>query len=111
MNLKQLKSYMDFNHAEFLKGKTTVLISIKFDDKKSELKGEMVILKDDTGANEYAKIGFHIPNKSALDLSKYELKKPYKFVGIEKCSVYGDFSDNLSITCKDIVLDGPISKN
>lgn len=99
-NLKGLNGFLNFNLPAFLEGKTLVLNSIKFDSKNNVVKGELVIVEDSTTDNQYGKVGFKLNDSKPEDVNKYQLKNAYTFAGVDKVSVYGDFRDNLSITCK-----------
>lgn len=103
MNIKNTNKYMSFAYDDFMSGKVTCLNTIKWDEKNNLLKGELVILYDPTGENDYAKIGFKLEGKTKADLSNYLLKKKYCLKDVTKVSVYGDFRDNLSVTAKELV--------
>ena len=105
MNLKRLRDYMTFDWNAFLATKRMVLNAIKFDEKSKMIKGEMVIIDDQSDEdNTFGKINFKIvTEQKTVNLTKYILKKPYHFSGIEKATVWGDMQDNLTIICKDLV--------
>lgn len=105
MNLRNIKKYQDFNYEEFLKGKKLLLNEIKFDVKNKLVKGELIIIEDITGENQYGKINFKLENGKEEDVTKYQLRQLYRLNGITKASIYGDFGDNLSIVCKGLVKD------
>ncbi len=105
MNLKKLNSYNEFKYNEFLQGKKLVLNAIKFDDKTSTIKGELVITEDPTKENLYGKINFKIEEKLINDVNKYEVGNSYKISGISKAVIWGDMKDSLSITCKELAKD------
>lgn len=103
MNLKKLNSFLVFDHEDFLKPLKLYLNSLKYDKDSKTLKGEMVIVEDNSGNdNRFGKIGFKIENAMPEDINKYQLGCLYDFLGIKKASVYGDFRDNLSITCEGL---------
>lgn len=105
MNLKKLSSYQEFNHVKFFEGKKLVLADIKYDDEKELVKGTLAIIEDSENENLFAKVNFRLIGKSKDSIKNYSLGAPYKISGIEKCSVYGQYSDNLSIICKELLND------
>lgn len=103
MNLKKLNAFLVFDYEGFLEPLKLLLISLKYDEDKELLKGEMVIVEDASEIdNRFGRINFKIENAMPEDINKYELKCLYDFDGITKASVYGDFRDKLSITCKGL---------
>ena len=105
MNLKKLNSFTEFKYQEFLNGKKLVLNAIKYDDKASCIKGELVIVEDPSTDNLYGKVNFKMEEKLMSEVSKYEVGQSYKMTGISKAVIWGDMKDSLSVTCKDLVKD------
>ena len=78
--------------------------SIKFNTNKNCVSLDVVIVEDNTNygdptvSNLFEKFKVHcIQDIKESDTDKYQVKDVIKFKSIGKCSVWGDYSSNLSV--------------
>lgn len=119
--MKKLNQFLEFNHELFLRDKkfivkgtqpyfeyvdgkrtekqlgTTIICLISSDKTKYIDNGQEVV-----GVNELEEIRFKVPNNNDLELPYKALITP---LNIMKCSVYGEFRNNLSIECEKVVIN------
>ncbi|MBQ9329076.1 MAG: hypothetical protein IJ225_11175 [Solobacterium sp.] len=101
MNLRGVKQFLDFRYHDFIKDKVTELTAIKYDDKEKMLKGTLTIVKDPEQINKYKTINFKMAGEPT-DVQKYVLEENYHVVDIEKVTVWGEYMDGITVTCKGL---------
>src|SRR5699024_214651 len=115
--MKKLRQFQEFNHEAFLKDKSFVVKEVKpvieyvngeRTDKEIGTNVVCLITRDDTkysedgseeGVNLYETISFKVP-KNNFELNQKSKVRP---VRITKATVYGNFMNNLSIECEDVL--------
>ena len=117
MAFKKLGSFLSFDSQRFFAGKKLVLLSDPKEWKDYDsgehmgVKVELVILEDKTAYP--VKPGESVSNrfeKLIVKVRKDEIgAKPNDVVGLVNpvCAVYGEFRNQLSVTCDDVVKASP----
>lgn len=118
--MKQLSKFEKFQLGDFLNGKALAYLDKKpyypyvdgaaVRDTPLRIKVDCVIIKDETNygegqpehINAFEKISFKLPGKTEndIDFNYQDLVWPQ---GIIKASVYGDYRNNLSVECKNMI--------
>lgn len=102
--MKKLSMFQVFDFASWQKGKSFMVQSAKFNEKKGCVSLDVVIVEDRTNygdpsiSNDYEKFKVHcIQDTNEGAVAKYHAKDMIRFTNIGKCSVWGDYGSNLSV--------------
>lgn len=102
--MKKLNSFQKFDFASWQKGKSFMIQSVKYNDKKRCVSMDIIITEDETDygdanvSNIFEKFKVHCINDvDEKDVEKYHVKDVVLFKSIGKCSVWGDYASNLSV--------------
>lgn len=117
--MKKLREFMNFNYSDFFADKRFVLKDIRpyysYVDGKPDVTSQLGVKYDclisvdntnykdgQTHANEFEQISFKVPGETATN--KFPRRSKVEPIEVTKCSVYGDFQNNLSIEVKGMRL-------
>ena len=102
--MRKLNQFQRFDFNAFQTGKTFMIQSVKYNDKKECVSLDVVITEDDTDygdesvSNIFETFKVHLINeKEVNDALKYHVKDEIIFKGIGKCSVWGEYNNQLSV--------------
>lgn len=102
--MKKLNLFQQFNFAAWQTGKTFMIQGIKYNEKKGCVSLDVIITEDNTDygdptvSNIYEKFKVHcIKDNEEDDVGKYKIRDTIIFKNIGKCTVWGDYSTNLSV--------------
>ena len=102
--MKKLTLFQKFDFGSWQNGKTFMIQSAKFNDKKGCVSLDVIITNDNTDygdatiTNLFEKFKVHcIRDTNETDVEKYPIKSTIIFKNIGKCSVWGDYSSQLSV--------------
>ena len=102
--MKKLSLFQRFDFPAFQNGKTFMIQSVKYNDKRGCVSLDVVITEDDTDygddtvSNVFEKFKVHlIRDSEENDALKYHIRDVIIFKNIGKCVVWGDFGSQLSV--------------
>lgn len=102
--MKKLSMFQASDFASWQKGKSFMVQSARYNDKKGCVSLDVVIVEDKTDygdpsvSNVFEKFRVHcIQDTNENAVSKYHAKDMIRFTSIGKCSVWGDYGSNLSV--------------
>ena len=102
--MKKLSLFQKFDFSAWQAGKKFMVQGIKFNTNKNCVSLDVVIVEDNTNygdptvSNLFEKFKAHcIQDIKESDINKYHVEDIIKFKSIGKCSVWGDYSSNLSV--------------
>lgn len=102
--MKKLTLFQTFDFARFNSGKKYMIQSVQYNDKRGCVSLDVIIVEDKTDygdasiSNVYEKLKVHCVNdKSEADVDKYRIQNEIIFKNIGKCTVWGDYNNNLSV--------------
>ena len=102
--MKKLSLFQKFDFSAWQTGKKFMVQGIKFNTNKNCVSLDVVIVEDNTNygdptvSNLFEKFKAHcIQDIKESDINKYHVGDIIKFKSIGKCSVWGDYSSNLSV--------------
>ena len=102
--MRKLNMFQKFDFGTWQAGKKFMVVGVKFNEKKNLVTLEVIIIEDKTNygdpgiTNLYEKFYVHcIKDVNPEDINKYPVQSNIIFKSIGKCSVWGDFSSNLSV--------------
>ena len=107
-----LNLFQTFDFARWQKGKQFMISGVKYNEKKECVSLDVVIISDDTDygddttTNIYEKFKVHCVNDTDMtDADKYSVKNKIIFKRVGKCTVWGDYSTNLSVEAEVEVVE------
>ncbi len=102
--MKKLNQFQQFNFAVWQTGKTFMIQSIKWNEKKMCVSLDVIITDDKTDygdpsvSNIFEKFKVHlIKDTKETDVDKYHIRDQIIFKSIGRCTVWGDFNSQLSV--------------
>lgn len=102
--MKRLNLFQQFNFGAWAKDKQFMIQSIRWNDKRNCVTLDVIITEDNTDygdtdtTNIFEKFKAHlIKETDEDDVEKYNVRDKIVFKNIGKCSVWGDYSSNLSV--------------
>ena len=102
--MRKLSMFQKFDFASWQKGKRFMIQGIKYNSKKNCVSLDVVIIEDKTDYgdptvnNIYEKFKVHcIKDVNEEDVEAYNVQDEIVFKGIGKCSVWGDYGNNVSV--------------
>ena len=110
--MKKLNQFQKFDFSAWQKGKQFMITGVKYNDKRDCVSLEVIITEDntdygdDTVTNQYEKFKVHcITDTEMEDVDKYAVKDLIIFKRIGKCTVWGDYSTQLSVEAEVEVVE------
>ncbi len=102
--MKNLRKYQQFDYEAFLKGKELIATSTRIDDGSKSgnpgLRVELCIVGDPTAENLYEKFTVKVDGAGQDYANKLPVGTKVRITEVQKASVWGDYSQNLTITGK-----------
>lgn len=102
--MKKLTYFQNFDFAGWQEGKEFMIQGVKYNEKRNCVTLDVVITEDKTDygdpavSNIFEKFKVHcIKDVNEADVAKYHVRDVIHFKSIGKCSVWGDFSSQLSV--------------
>ncbi len=102
--MRKLPYFMNFDFVSWQTGKQFMIQSVKYNEKRNCVTLDVVITEDQTDygdptvTNVFEKFKVHcIRDVNEADVNKYHIRDKIQFKNIGKCSVWGDFSSQLSV--------------
>lgn len=103
--MKKLNLFRPFDWEAFSKDKTFICTGAKFSETKQMVVVEMAILSDKTDygdetiSNVFEKFNVSVPGTSKAELNNYAsiMNQQCRITGVQKVSVYGDYSNMISV--------------
>lgn len=102
--MKKLNNFLDFNFGGWQNGKEFMVQGVKFNDKRGCVSLDVIITEDNTDygdqtvSNIFEKFKVHcVKDTKEADVAKYQVKDKIQFKNIGHCSVWGDYSSQLSV--------------
>ena len=102
--MKKLNMFQKFDFNAWQSGKKFIVQSVKYNDKRGCVSIVVIILEDKTDygdpsiTNAYEKFTVHcVKDTSERDVTKYTIGDDIVFKNVGKCSVWGDYSSQLSV--------------
>ena len=96
--MRALSKYLKFDFQNFSQGKEFLIANSKYNETKGCVTLDVMIAKDPSGDNLFNQFKVHcIQDVKETDVNKYIQGKQIVIKSVGKCSVYGDYSSNLSI--------------
>lgn len=102
--MKKLSLFQRFDFAAWQDGKRFVVQSVKYNATKGCVSLDVIIVEDRTDyqdphvSNLYERFRVHCVRDTNLNaVDKYHINDEIEFVSIGRCSVWGDYSSNLSV--------------
>ena len=102
--MKKLSMFQMFDYNGWQADKSFMVQSAKYNSKKGCVSLDIIIIEDNTNygdptvTNVFEKFKVHcIQDVNESDVNKYHPKDIIQFKSIGKCSVWGDYSSNLSV--------------
>ena len=102
--MKKLSYFQEFNFGAWQEGKEFMIQNVKYNEKRGCVSLDVIITEDNTDygdltvSNIFEKFKVHcIRDTNEADVSKYHVKDMIAFTNIGKCSVWGDYSSQLSV--------------
>ena len=102
--MKKLSQFQKFDFSAWQAGKKFMVQGVKFNDKKNCVSLDVIIIEDNTNygdptvSNLFEKFKVHcIQDTSEANVNKYTPRDVIRFKNIGKCSVWGDYSSQLSV--------------
>ena len=110
--MKKLNMFQKFDFASWQKGKQFMIAGVKYNEKKDCVSLDVIITEDNTDygddsvTNLYEKFKVHLITETEMqDTDKYKAKDIIVFKRVGKCSVWGDYSTQLSIEAEVEVVE------
>jgi len=104
LQMKKLSLFQRFDFAALQDGKRFVVQSVKYNATKGCVSLDVIIVEDRTDyqdphvSNLYERFRVHCVRDTNLNaVDKYHINDEIEFVSIGRCSVWGDYSSNLSV--------------
>ena len=102
--MRKLPQFMNFDFVSWQNGKEFMVQGVKYNDKRGCVSLDVVITADNTDygdptvSNVFEKFKVHcIKDVKEADVAKYHIMDKIQFKNIGKCSVWGDYSSQLSV--------------
>ena len=102
--MRKLNLFQVFDLARWAEGKEFMIQGAKFNDRKGCVTLDVIITEDNTDygdsavSNLYEKFKIHcIQDVKDSDVNKYHIRDKIRIKTYSKCSVYGDYSSQLSV--------------
>ena len=102
--MKKLNQFQQFNFGAWAKDKQFMIQSVKYNEKRGCLSADIIITDDATDygdeniSNVFEKFKVHlIKDTDEDDVSKYKIRDKIIFKSVGKCTVWGDYSSQLSV--------------
>ena len=102
--MKKLNRFQTFDFASWQTGKTFMIQSAKFSEKKGCVTLDVIITEDKTDygdpsvSNVFEKFKVHlIKETNENSAAKYKTSDLIRFTSIGRCTVWGDYSNQLSV--------------
>lgn len=102
--MKKLNQFQKFDFASWQNGKEFMVQGVKYNEKRGCVSLDVIITEDNTDygdptvSNVFEKFKVHcIKDVNEADVNKYQIKDTIQFKNIGKCSVWGDYSSQLSV--------------
>ena len=102
--MKKLNQFQKFDFSAWQAGKKFMVQGVKFNQKKGCVSLDVIIIEDNTNygdptvSNLFEKFKVHcIQETKESDVDIYQPKDIIRFKSIGKCSVWGDYSSQLSV--------------
>ncbi len=102
--MKKLSLFQKFDFVAWQNGKEFMVQGIKFNEKRGCVSLDVIITEDNTDygdptvTNVFEKFKVHcIRDVNEADINKYHIRDKIQFKNIGKCSVWGDYSSQLSV--------------
>ncbi len=102
--MKKLNKFQHFDFVTWAKDKKFMVQGVKFNDKRGCVSLDVVITEDNTDygepnvSNVFEKFKVHcVRDVNENDVNKYHIMDKIVFTNIGKCSVWGDYSSQLSV--------------
>ena len=102
--MKKLNLFQSFDFVSWQKGKEFKIQSAKFNEKKGCVSLDVIITADKTDygdpsiSNVYERFKVHCVNDvSEDDIKKYHVMDTITFVRVGRCTVWGDYGNQLSV--------------
>ena len=104
-NMKKLNLFRDFNWERFSADKTFACTGVKYSEFKQMLMADVVIVSDKTDysdatvSNLFEKFKVSMPGTTEADIARFTplVNQQCVITNVQKVSVYGDYSDKLSV--------------
>lgn len=100
----KLSMFQKFDFAGFAKDKSFMIQGVKYNQKKGCVTLSVIILEDYTDygdttiSNIFEKFNVHlIKEVNETDVDKYHVQDRINFISIGKCSVWGDYKNQLTV--------------
>lgn len=104
VTMHKLTMFQKFDFANFAKDKSFMIQSVKYNSKKGCVSLDVIITEDYTDygdttvSNIFEKFKVHlIKDVNEEDVEKYAIQDRIEFVSIGKCTVWGEWNNNLSV--------------
>lgn len=102
--MKKLPLFLLFDFASWQTGKEFMVQGVKYNDKRGCVSLDVIITEDNTDygdptvSNIFEKFKVHcVKDTKEADVAKYQIKDRIQFKNIGRCSVWGDYSSQLSV--------------
>ncbi len=102
--MKKLSLFQKFDFVAWQNGKEFMVQGIKFNEKRGCVSLDVIITEDNTDygdpavSNIFEKFKVHcVKDVKEADVNKYHIRDKIQFKNIGKCSVWGDYSSQLSV--------------
>lgn len=103
--MKKLNLFRPFDWEAFSKDKTFICTGAKYSETKQMIVVEVAILSDktdygdETASNVFEKFNVSVPGTTQADLNKYVaiMNQQCRIINVQKVSVYGDYSNLISV--------------
>ena len=110
--MKKLNMFQTFDFVSWQKGKKFMISGVKYNEKRDCVSLDVIITEDNTNygddktSNIYEKFKVHLINETSMeDVDKYAVKNAIAFKRIGKCTVWGDYSSQLSVEAEVEVVE------
>ena len=104
--------FQTFDFVSWQKGKKFMISGVKYNEKRDCVSLDVIITEDNTNyaddktSNLYEKFKVHLINETDVqDVDKYSVKDTIVFKRIGKCSIWGDYSTQLSVEAEVEVVE------
>ncbi len=102
--MKKLNLFQNFDFPRWQQGKTFMIQNVKYNTKKGCVTLDIIITEDKTDygdvsvSNLFERFKIHcIQDNDENDVDKYKIKDEIRVVKVGRCTVWGDYSNQLSI--------------
>ncbi len=110
--MKKLNMFQKFDFVAWQKGKKFMISAVKYNEKKDCVSLDVIITEDNTDygdntvTNLYEKFKVHLISETDMeDVDKYAVKSNIIFKRVGKCTVWGDYSTQLSVEAEVEVVE------